>query len=222
MGIEKPKFEIIHGGPDLKLDEAQIRELFDSYKEQFVKQQAEGLTDEIINEYLKYVLALEDTVVLFSPEGQVLGMGGIRYFNENPSYANNSIVELGTLVVTHAARGSGLSEDILATLKLEALEREKKKPGDRGVIFSLMTANSAVVHQATKAGYKLVSNDHWLDMIGYPDLKHPGKRESLEKFGYQPYVNMDSYKADPKPVKSTLGSVRENVLAMLGDLIREE
>ncbi len=59
-------------------------------------------------------------------------------------------------------------------------------------------------------------------MIGYPDLKHPGKRESLEKFGYRPYVNMDSYKEDPKPVKSTLGSVRENVLAMLGDLIREE
>ncbi len=108
------------------------------------------MADETIIKYLKYVLALQETVVLFSPEGQVQGRGGIRYFNENPSYANNSIVELGTLVVTHAARGSGLSEDILATLKLEALEREKKKLGDRGVIFSLMTANPAVEHQAPK------------------------------------------------------------------------
>ncbi len=217
MGLEKPKFEILHGGPELKLEEAQLRELFDSYKEQFVKQQADGLTDEAIINYLKYVLELPETVVLFSPEGQLLGMGGIRYFDENPRYANNSIVELGTLVVTHAARGSGLSEDILSALKIEALDREKKKPGDRGMIFSLMTANPAVVRQATKAGYTVVSDDHWIDMI-----QKPQKREHLEKYGYKPYVNMDSYKENPKPVNDTLTKVKTAARQLLSDLIWEE
>ncbi|MFA6024597.1 MAG: GNAT family N-acetyltransferase [Candidatus Gracilibacteria bacterium] len=210
MGIEKLKFEIRHGGAELHLEERQTQALFVSYKEQFLAQQGEGgngLKDSEILDYLHYVLAQPETVVLFS-EGEPIGMGGIRYYQDNPSYPKNSIVELGTLIVTHAFRGNGISEEILAKLQEEALARN---PLDRGIIFSLITANPIVEHQATKANYRPQSSSKWVQMTGSPD----SKTAYLEKWGYKPYVNMEHAYNDPGAVNKFLGEVRSRVATLL-------
>lgn len=217
MEGEKLKYEVRHGGPELHLEEKQVQELFLSYKEQFAPQQGEGgtgLTDEQILGYLHYVLAQPETVVLFSEDGQVMGMGGIRYFEENPAYPNNAIVELGTLSVPHAFRGKRISEEVLCTLKKEALLR---KPRNSGIIFSLITANPIVEHQAGKAGYKEMPADDWVRMTGSPSEK----RDYLERWGYKPYVNMEHVYNDPGRVNRFMINVKDRVATLLGELLKE-
>lgn len=216
MEKERPKYEVRHGGLELDLPEAEIQALFLSYKEQFAPQQGEGgtgLTDEQILGYLHYVLAQPETVVLFSDGGQVMGMGGIRYFEPNPAYPNNAIVELGTLCVAHAFRGQGISEEILRTLREEALWR---KPRNSGVIFSLITANPAVEHQAEKAGYKKMPEVDWIRMTSSP----PEKKDYLEKWGYKPYVNMEHVYNDPGRVNRLMAEVKDRVQILLGKLLK--
>lgn len=211
MGIEKPKFEIRHGGPELHLEESQVQDLFVSYKEQFAPQQGEGgtgLKDEDILGYLCYVLTQPETVVLFS-EGEIIGMGGLRYYEDNPKFPKNSIVELGTLIVTHTFRGKGISEEILASLKQEALARS---PRDRGIIFSLITANPIIQHQASKAGYQPQATADWVGMTGSPATK----KDYLEQWGYKPYVNMEHVYNDPGRVNRLLGNVKSRVKALIG------
>lgn len=216
MEGEKLKYEVHHGGGHLYLDEGQIQSIFLSYKEQFAPQQVEGgtgPTDEQILGYLHYVLDQPETVVLLSNDGQVMGMGGIRYFKENAAYPNNAIVELGTLSVPHAFRGKGISEDILRILKEEALWR---KPRNSGVIFSLITANPAVEHQAEKAGYKKMPEVDWIRMTSSP----PEKKDYLEKWGYKPYVNMEHVYNDPGTVNRLMTEVKYRVQILLGKLLR--
>ena len=215
MGIEKPKFEIRHGGPEFQLEEAKVQELFLSYKEQFAPQQGEGgtgLKDEDILAHLRYVLTQPETVVLFS-EDEIIGMGGIRYYEECPKFPKHSIVELGTLIVTHAFRGKGISEEILASLKQEALARS---PRDRGIIFSMITANPIVQHQATKAGYKEQATAEWVEMTGSPTAK----TAYLEQWGYKPYVNMEHVYNDPGRVNRLMKSVKDRVSTLLASLVK--
>lgn len=213
MGIEKPKFEIQHGGPELQLQEEQVQQLFDSYNEQFVRQQSEsGLTDEAIRGYLMQALR-DPRTVIFSSEDKVMGMGGIHYFPENPKYPSNAIVELNTLVVTKEFRGQGVSEEILDSLQKEAFAA---CPQNRGIIFTLITANPIVEHQAGKKGYNEKAVQDWLEMTGV----RPKEEGYFEKFGYKTFVNEEYVYRNPSKVNTVREAVKTRVLALLARLKR--
>lgn len=208
MEGERVQYELRHGGPELQLQEEQARQLFDSYKEQFVRQQVEsGLTDEAIRGYLTQVLNDPRTVILFS-EDKVMGMGGIHYFPENPKYPNNAIVELNTLVVTREFRGKGVSEEILDSLQKEAFAA---CPQDRGIIFTLITSNPIVEHQADKKGYKEKPTADWLQMTGV----RPREEGYFEKFGYKTFVNEEYLYRNLSRVNNVREAVKTRVMALL-------
>lgn len=213
MEGEKVKYELRHGGPELQLEEEQARLLFEAYKEQFVRQQVEtGLTDEAIRGYLQDVLRQPGTVIFFS-EDKVMGMGGIHYFPENSKYPNNAIVELNTLVVTKEFRGKGVSEEILDSLQKEALA---VCPQGRGIVFTLITANPIVEHQAGKKGYREKPVSDWLQMTGVT----PREEGYFEKFGYKTFVNEEFLYRDPSRVNQVRELVKTRVLALLARLKR--
>jgi GNAT superfamily N-acetyltransferase len=213
MEGEKVKYELRHGGPELHLEDEQVQALFDSYKEQFGRQQAEtGLTDEAIRGYLQNVLSQPKTVILFS-EDKVMGMGGIHYFSENSKYPKNAIVELNTFVVTKEFRGKGVSEEILDSLQKEAFAA---CPQDRGIIFTLITANPIVEHQAVKKGYREKPVTDWLQMTGVT----PREEGYFEKFGYKTFVNEEYLYRDPSRVNQVREVVKKRVLALLARFSR--
>lgn len=208
MGVEELKFEIKQGGPELQLEDEPFNSLLESYEEQFVRQLEAGeITKDQIKMYLSQALKDVGTQVLVY-EGNVVGMGSVHKFRENPDFPNNDIIELNTLVVPKNFRGKGFSEEIIESLQAAALSEAKRN--GRGLISTLITANPIVAHQAGKKKYTERSLKSWEALTGLKTK--PGY---MERYGYKPFVNEEHLYRDPRPVNNFRIGIKDRVLSLL-------
>ena len=175
-------FEVRHGGPELNISDSQINELFLAYKDQYVRQQADGsMPDEEILTYLKKALREPETIVLFNDDDEVAGMIGINYFDENKDFPNDSLVEFKTLIVCHKYRGQGISDKLRKMLRDETVAR---CPKERGIIFTSVTSTPQVIHLLQKDGYEEIPGIDWAQMTGctVPEAYR-------QKYGYRAFID---------------------------------
>lgn len=186
LDIASQNFDVKHGGPELNLSSSQIDELFVAYKDQFVRQQAQGeMPDDEILAYLKKSLIEPETIILFSGD-EVVGMIGINYYEDNKDFPNDSIVESKTSIVCHKFRGQKIYGELRKMLHDEVLAR---CPEDRGVIFTSVTSNEKVIHVLERDGYREVPGMEWANMTG---CKVP--EEYRQRYGYRAFID-DSHRS---------------------------
>lgn len=201
LDIDLQDFEVKNGGPELKLSESQIQDLFIAYKDQYVRQQAEGsMPDNEILEYLMNSLHEPETILLFNGD-EVVGMIGINYFEENKDYPNDSIVEFKTLIVCHKYRGKKISGEMRKMLRDQTVAR---CPEGHGVIFTSVTSTKEVIHMLEKDGYTEVPGMEWAEMTNCKVTE-----EYRRKYGYRAFI--DKTHSSGSEVNSLTGGFKSKV-----------